>query len=130
MAQVDAALADWIRKHRHLRPAEPSVGESGMALLLLWEVDHQQPFPTAGRSNCTDTLLGFTKRLKRRVAEDHQLAGWLHSQDMRQPIAPGMYPSHHHRWSITISAPFPATPLAAGTRTSRPAGVLFSPSKP
>ena len=108
MAQVDAALADWIRHHRHLRPVDPSVGESGMALLLLWEVDHNQPFPTAGRTNRTDTLLGFTRRLKRRVAEDQQLSGWLHAQDMHQPIAPGMYPSHHLRWGITIVAPDPA----------------------
>lgn len=110
MAQVDAGLADWIRNHRFLRPVDPSVGESGMALLLLWEVDHQQPFPTGGRSTRTDTLVGFTRRLKRRIQEDQQLSGWLLSEDIHQPLAPGMYPSHHLRWGVSICAPEPEDP--------------------
>ena len=110
MRQVDAGLADWIRHHRFLRPADPTVGESGMALLLLWEVDHQQPFPTGGRNTRTDTLIGFTRRLKRRIKEDPQLTGWLQSTDLHQPLAPGMYPSHHLRWGVTISAPAPDDP--------------------
>jgi hypothetical protein len=31
--------------HRHLRPTEVENGESGMALLILWEVEHGEPFP-------------------------------------------------------------------------------------
>ncbi len=46
MAEVDAALARWVRMHRYLQPVELADGESGMALLLLWEVDHQRDFPT------------------------------------------------------------------------------------
>ena len=130
MAQVDAGLADWIRHHRYLRPADPSVGESGMALLLLWEVDHQQPFPTGGRSTTTDILVSFNRRLKRRIQADPQLAGWLRSADMHQPLAPGMYPSHHLRWGVTISAPGPDDPVRGGTKTSSPGGGHSPPSKP
>ncbi len=35
MAEVDAALARWVRMHRYLQPVEVADGESGMAWLLL-----------------------------------------------------------------------------------------------
>jgi hypothetical protein len=44
MAEMDAALARWVRMHRYLQPVELADGESSMELLLLWEVDHQRDF--------------------------------------------------------------------------------------
>ena len=41
----NAGLADWVRQHRYLQPVPVELGESGAALLLLWEVDHQQESP-------------------------------------------------------------------------------------
>ena len=49
--QRDAAnmgLVAWVKNHRYLQPAELDQGETGMALLLLWEVDHNMPFPSQG----------------------------------------------------------------------------------
>ena len=40
MAAADADLAAWVRLHPHLHPADLERGESPMALLILWEVDH------------------------------------------------------------------------------------------
>ena len=110
MADVDAGLAMWIRQHPYLRPVEPAVGESGMALLLLWEVDHGMTFPTAGSADRTVTLMGFTRRLQRRVREDPELSGWLRSQELQQPLAPGLTASHHFRWGLSITAPSPGEP--------------------
>ena len=41
----NSGLADCVRNHRYLKPVELDAGESGMALLLLWEVDHGLAFP-------------------------------------------------------------------------------------
>ena len=103
MAEVDAALARWVRMHRYLQPVELADGESGMALLLLWEVDHQRDFPMCGDDD--NKLRSFTRRLKRRVAEDPELSGWLVSKNMQQPLAPGLADTHHERWSLRVCAP-------------------------
>ena len=80
-----------------------------MALLLLWEVDHDQPFPTKGTDDLTAALGSFTKRLALRAAKDPRLA-WLKSEDMAMPLAPGLAPSHHRRWSVRVMAPAAAEP--------------------
>ena len=46
MALVDVGLADWIRSHKYLRPVPPEEGESGVALLYLWEVEKGHTFPS------------------------------------------------------------------------------------
>jgi hypothetical protein len=46
-AEANAELPTWLRNHQHLRPCTAELGESGRALLLLWEVDHGCPFPSA-----------------------------------------------------------------------------------
>ena len=46
MADADAGLAEWIKGHRYLVPTDVENGESGVALLLLWEVDHKRKFPS------------------------------------------------------------------------------------
>ena len=48
MAAVDSGLAACVKVHPYLVPAEVEQGESGMALLLLWEVDHHQAYHTTG----------------------------------------------------------------------------------
>jgi hypothetical protein len=106
LASIDAGLASWIRQHRHLQPVDVTAGESGMALLLLWEVDHAQPFPTMG--DATDraaVLTGFTRRLQARIAADDELSQWLLCRDLQQPLAPGLADTHHRRWSVRICRP-------------------------
>ena len=105
-ASIDAELASWIRHHRYLRPVELDQGESGMSLLLLWEVDHDRPFPTQGDgSDRAAVLTGFTRRLQSRVAADEELSRWLTSRYMQQPLAPGLAVTHHHRWSLRVCRP-------------------------
>ena len=76
-----------------------------MALLLLWEVDHGQPFPSLARDNQASRLAGFTRRLKDRVARDEELKEWLECKYMQLPLAPGLPASHHSRWSVKVAAP-------------------------
>ena len=106
MAEADAGLAMWIQTHPYLTPAEIDAGESGMALLLLWEVDHQCPWPsqavTEDRSNI---LTGFTRRLKRRVADDPTLSAWLRLEDAQRPLVPGLADTHHGRWTLRVRPP-------------------------
>ena len=109
MASVDIGLAAWIHDHRYLVATDVASGESGMALLLLWEVDHERTFPSQGGTGLTATLGSFTKRLQARVAKDPRLA-WLQSADMAVPLSPGLAPTHHKRWSVRVLAPAPAEP--------------------
>ena len=103
---ANAALVPWLRQHPYLQPAEVESGESGMALLLLWEIDHSRPFPTQGDGNDRAAVLeGFTKRLQSRVATDPELSQWLTHRSMQQPLAPGLADTHHTRWSLCICRP-------------------------
>jgi hypothetical protein len=110
MAEVDLHVAAWVRDHRYLVPAELDVGESGMALLILWEVDHGIPFPSTGGAGNSQLLVGFTKRLQRRVAADAELSQWLCWADRQQPLAPGLLPTHHCRWSVRAVRSQPSEP--------------------
>ena len=111
MAEADAGLALWVRNHPYLQPAELAVGEPGVALLLLWEVDHCCPWPSqAEDQDLTGTLTGFTRRLKRRVAADTVLAAWLHFEDVQRPLAFGLADTHHTRWSLRVRPPPPSDP--------------------
>ena len=111
MAAADSDLARWIRTHPHLTPAEPALGESGMALLILWEVDHQQPFPTQAPAHDLPALLkGFTRRLKQRIAGDDELSRWFTSEVLQRPLAPGLADTHHTRWSVRLVPPGPDQP--------------------
>ena len=110
MASVDSGLGQWIVGHRYLSPvASPAVGESGMALLILWEVDHQRDFPKQGGAGFSAALAGFTRRLLRQVEREPQLS-WLESQDMSLPLSPGLAPTHHRRWAVRVAAPAPGEP--------------------
>ena len=105
MAEVDAGLVSWIKEHPWLVPTAVESGESGMALLLLWEVDHQQPYPSHGGEAITGALVGFTRRLQERVEADPELSQWLVWKDMQTPLSAGLAPSHHRRWAVRVVAP-------------------------
>jgi hypothetical protein len=111
MADADAGLALWVRSHPYLTPAELAVGESGMALLLLWEIDHSCSWPSqAEDQDRSGTLAGFTRRLKRRVAADPVLAAWLQSEEVQRPLAFGLGDTHYTRWSLQVRRPPPEEP--------------------
>lgn len=80
-----------------------------MALLLLWEVDHQRAFPSQGGTELTPALAGFTRRLQLRAAQEPRLA-WLQSADLAVPLAPGLAPSYHRRWSVRVRPPVAGEP--------------------
>ena len=104
MGPVDAGLAPWLRQHRYLQPVDVDQGESSMALLLLWEVEHARPFPTAAEDPAK-VLMVFTRRLMQRVAADEELRLWLTAKELQRPLAPGLPDSHHTRWSLQICPP-------------------------
>lgn len=106
MAAVDAEITTWLRGHRYLRPTEVENGETGMALLILWEVDHGRPFPAGVEAgNVAATLASFSRRLRLRVQQDDQLREWLEVREMQFPLAPGLPPSHQLRWSVRVERP-------------------------
>ena len=94
MSAADARLAWWLRLHRNLQPVEVSQGECSMALLLLWEVQHSRSFPAIAADR-TGVLMGFTKRLLKRVPSDDELWLWLTTKDVQQPLAPGLPELRH-----------------------------------
>jgi hypothetical protein len=144
VAAVNAELVSWLRQHRHLVPAgseDPSDWESGMALLLLWEVDHAQEFVTGGGEGATPKLLGFTRRLQSRVPADAELSAWLRWADVAAPLMRGLPPTHHTRWSVRILAPKPPSPRgwydeflrrwqAYASSLAGPPGALIGPETP
>ena len=105
MTESNEGLLDWVRQHRYLTPADVNVGESGMALLLLWEVDHARPFPTHGGAGHSAALVGFTRRLKSRVDKDAELSSWLTCQEFQRPLVPGLPAVYHMRWSVKVLQP-------------------------
>ena len=111
MAEADAGLASWVRNHPYITPAAIGGGESGMALLLLWEVDHSCPWPSAAaEDDLSGRLTGFTRRLMRRAAEDAVLSCWLLPQDQQRPLAFGLADTHNFRWPVAIRPPPPYAP--------------------
>ena len=109
-AAVNAELAAWVKTHRYLTPVAVDIGESGMALLILWEVDHQQEFPRGGGDGASVVLAGFTRRLKQQVVQDPELSAWLECRAMQKPLSPGLPASHHARWSVRVRPPGPSEP--------------------
>ena len=82
VAAVNAEMLAWLRGLRSLVPAasdDVQTWESGMALLLLWEVDHGEPFVTGGGDGVTQRLEGFTKRLQSQVCKGSDLQSLLGS---------------------------------------------------
>ena len=105
MSAADGGLVRWIKDHKHLVPTEVEKGESGMALLMLWEVDHQRSYPSVGGEGLSGALMGFSKRLQDRISKDTELNQWMVWKDMTIPLSPGLAPSYHRRWSVRVVAP-------------------------
>ena len=76
-----------------------------MALLLLWEVDHDMQFPGQGGTDRKARLVAFTKRLKSRVAQDPELRSWLTCSSTQRSAMPGLPGVHQSWWSVKIVAP-------------------------
>ena len=79
-------------------PTEVDVGESGMALLLLWEVDHGRHYPCSGTLTATAKLVGFSRVMRLRVAADPELAAWLQYKEVQRSLVPGTAAVHQFRW--------------------------------
>ena len=109
-AVSNSGLADCVRNHRYLKPVELDAGESGMPLLLLWQVDHGLAFPGEGGAGSASVLVGLTRRLKAQVQADAELRQWLTCQEMQRALAPGLPATHHLRWSVRVVALAPAEP--------------------
>ena len=109
VAATNRALARWVLDHPYLVPAPLAASESGMALLILWEVDHNQTFPSMGGDGLSAALTGFTKRLTHIVAQEPRLA-WLTSLDVHAPLSRGLAPSHHRRWTVRVKPPAEGEP--------------------
>ncbi len=90
-------------------------GESGLALLLLFELDHGLQFPGMSGDNLPP-IWPVYRRLKDRLAKDEELREWLTCKYMQMPMAPGLPASHHSRWSVKVVAPPEGT--AAGWYSS------------
>jgi len=56
------ALPRWIKEHRYLRGTPMEQGEASVALLLLWEADHDMPFPCKAAELRT-RVMTFANRL-------------------------------------------------------------------
>ena len=77
MVEADAGLAKWIRQHRFLRPVPGEEGESEIALLFLWDVDHGCSLPSLAGDSQASLLKGFTRRLKDRWPKTRSCeSGW------------------------------------------------------
>ena len=85
---ADAGLADWLRRHRLLRAVSAEVGLPSMALLLLWEVEKGQSFPSTAAGDESALVLGFTRRLRRRVELDAELSQCMVPVGVAAPLAP------------------------------------------
>ena len=97
-------MAFWLRGHRHLRPVEPQDGETAMALLILWEVDHGQRWPCC---LLDDDMRGrtrsFSLAMRTAVRRDQELGTWLFSVRSQKQLAPGMPQMCAYRYAVRIN---------------------------
>ena len=76
-------------------------GEPSVALLLLWEADHNQHFPTTS-VDITAGLTGFTKSLSDAVDADTELSAWLTSKKKVPQLSPGLPAKPYLGWVIQV----------------------------
>jgi hypothetical protein len=105
MEDVDAGLAAWLRYHPHLRAAPVEQGLPSKALLILWEVDKGMPFPSTAGGSESALVLGFTRRLRRRVDQDDVLRECMVPRDVVGALGPGLRDSHNMRWPVQVVPP-------------------------
>ena len=113
MAQADALLAAMLLDRTRFAEVADAQGETSLALLLLWEAQHEQPFPSTTGSSESSLVAAFTRRLRNLVNRADSALSWLTSSDIHAPLMPGLPPSHCTRWGIKIIAPTDATPWPA-----------------
>ena len=93
----------WIKQHRHLRAVDVDCGEPSVALLLLWEIEHNTRFPC--RAPALSARVGlFTKTLIDAVTADSELRTWLHHRQQWMPLCIGLPHQHHVRWAVEIDS--------------------------
>ena len=110
VAGQDNCLHLWVRGHQHLLPTDVvAEWESSAALLLLWEVDHGQDWPTMA-SQRSGALAGFTKKLQQQVGRDDELKAWFTPRELQRPLAPGLADTHQLFWPVRVRPPAPMEP--------------------
>jgi hypothetical protein len=95
------SMQSWLKEHAHLQAVPVEQGEPSVALLLLWEADHQHPYP-CGKADLTASLNYFSKRLVDAVAVDTELSGWLHHRKTRMVLSSGLRPTSNTLWAVRI----------------------------
>ena len=109
-ASQDAHLHLWVRDHPHLQPTNNvAEWEPSATLLLLWEVDHAQSWPTTASSR-SDALAGFTKKLQKQAQRDDLLKLWFTPKEMQRPLALGLAETHQLFWPVRVRPPAPTEP--------------------
>ena len=110
VAGQDNCLHLWVRGHQRLLPTDVvAEWESSAALLLLWEVDHGQDWPTMA-SQRSGALAGFTKKLQQQVGRDDELKAWFTPRELQRPLAPGLADTHQLFWPVRVRPPAPMEP--------------------
>ena len=109
---MDAGLAALLRYHPRLRAALVEEGLPSIALLMLWEVDKNMPFPSTAGGSESSLVLGFTKRLLRRVQLDDVLRDHMVPCNVVGALGPGLRDSHCLRWPVQIVPPAATEPRA------------------
>ena len=94
-------LAAWVRDHPHLERCAPDLGEPSIALLLLWEADHDLPYPS-GASELRGRVTTFTKRLLEASEADDSLHGWLKSASLLRSLAPCVTAQRQRFWGVRV----------------------------
>ncbi len=92
------------QRHLHIAPVDVDQGETSVALLLLWDVDHGVLYLTSGASSYTAKMVGSTRNLKKSVAADQELSAWLQCKEVQRPLVPGTLAVHQLRWSVKVIA--------------------------
>ena len=117
LARQDAHLHLWVRDHRFLRQTDNvAEWEPSVALLFLWEVDHNQAWPTTAAQR-SGALAGFTKKLQQQALKDDQLKLWFIPRELQRPLATGLADTHQ------------LLSLVYGMRTSLLGGGPTSPTR-
>ena len=80
-----------------------------MAILLLWEVDHDQPWPSPAASR-SYRLTSFTRRLIQQVSQDTELNAWFTPKVMLRSLVPGVLDARHNCWPVQVTRPKPQEP--------------------
>ena len=91
----------WIKEHRFLKAVPVVEGEASVALLLLWEADHAQLYPSQA-VELVGRMSTFTKRLKEAAEADTELSQWFTCKKMHMQLAPGVPSTVYLRWAVQI----------------------------